>query len=196
MWELRMGLLKFYPFRLFDVMLPVLASVLIAGVFSSRRLTSVLVPARWRWSLFGLAFLTGLVLNAGLGSINRMAPQQERDWLAACQWLRENTAEDALVYSPKDGWAFKWFAQRPEYVSRKDCPQDAAGIREWNERLNGIRDWGEDYLLPGGGYSREDTHRLSGETEIDYIVSRRFGPFDAPVVFESETYRIYRIARE
>ena len=196
MWEFRMGLLKYYPFRLFDVVLPVFVSFLVAGVFSSDRLTSVLVPARWRWSLFAAASMTGLFLNAGFGSINRMATQQERDWLAACQWLRENTAEDALVYSPKDGWAFKWFAQRPEYVSRKDCPQDAAGIREWNERLNGIRDWGEDYLLPQGGYSREDTHRLSEETGITYIVSRRFGPFDVPVVFESETYRIYRIAAD
>lgn len=196
MWEFRMALLKFYPFRLFDVMLPVLASILLTGVFSSCRLASILVPGRLRWGLFAGGFVVALWLNAGHGSINRMAPRQERDWLAACHWLRENTAEDALVYSPKEGWAFKWFAERPEYVSRKDCPQDAAGIKAWNERLNGMQRWGEQHLQPGGGYSREDAHQLSDETGITYVVSRRFGPFNVPIVFESQTYRIYRIARE
>lgn len=196
LWELRMALLKFYPFRLFDVMLPLFTSILVAGLFSTRRLSSLLVPGRARWSLLACGFVAALCLNARLGSINHMTSEQERDWLATCTWVRDNTASDALVYSPKEGWAFKWFAQRPEYVSRKDCPQDAAGIREWNTRLNAIRDWGQasENYRPEGGYSRTAAHALSKRTGIIYIVSRRFGPFDAPVVFDSPTYRVYCIA--
>ena len=38
-------------------------------------------------------------------------------------------------------WAFKWYAQRAEYVSYKDCPQDGPGIVEWNNRLLYLADW-------------------------------------------------------
>ena len=196
LWEVRIALLKFYPFRLFDVMLPLLTSILVAGQFSSRRLASVLVPGRLRWGLLTSGLLIALWLNAGLGSINYMTSRQQRDWLAACQWLQANAPADALIYTPKDGWAFKWFAQRAEYVARKDCPQDAAGIREWNTRLNAMSEWGQapENYRPDGGYSRESAQALSKQTGITYILSRRFGPFDVPVVFNSPTYRIYYIA--
>ena len=65
-----------------------------------------------------------------------MSESQLRDWRDVCRWIRENTPEDTVVWTPRGSWAFKWYAERAEYVSRKDCPQDAAGILEWNDRMN------------------------------------------------------------
>lgn len=37
------------------------------------------------------------------------------------------SATNALILTPRKS-AFKWMAERAEYVCYKDCPQDAAGI--------------------------------------------------------------------
>lgn len=188
----RMKLLKFYPFRLFDALLPLLVGLQAAGLFSRRRLSSVLVPARVRRTVLFATFLGALWLNAGWGSINRMNPRQESDWRAACEWIRCETPPASLFLTPDESWAFKWFAQRPEFVARKDCPQDARGIIEWNRRLNFIRKWGQENLPPTG-YTAQQAQDLSAETGITHILSRRFGPFDLPVVYRNSTYRIYEI---
>ncbi|MDA1161862.1 MAG: hypothetical protein O3B13_02045 [Planctomycetota bacterium] len=191
-YVLRMNLLKFYPFRLFDVGLPILVSIHLAYLLSDRRLLSVLLPAGSRVIITGVCFGVALYLNAGLGSIDRMTDIQRADWLDVCGWLKENSTQDALVLTPKESRAFKWFAERPEYVAFKDCPQDAAGIVEWNRRLRFLRDWGQDNWN-GRSYSAAVTHELHETTGITHIVSKRFGPFDVPIVYRNSTYRIYRI---
>lgn len=63
-------------------------------------------------------------------------PPRYRDWLAACQWIKENTPKDSLWLTPKHQQSFKWYAQRAEVVSWKDVPQDNASIIEWYRRLD------------------------------------------------------------
>lgn len=188
-YDLRSGLLKFYPFRLVDVLLPVLVAILLARHVTSR--LDHLHPRAIRISLV-TAIVVSLWLANGRGSVNRMSPQQQADWIEACQWIRDNTDEDSLVHTPRQTWAFKWFAQRAEYVALKDCPQDVAGIIEWNKRLNGIGDWAiENYA--DGIYSREETAALHQEKGITHLLVRRLGPFEANPDFRNSTYRIYRI---
>ncbi|MBI1311794.1 hypothetical protein GC176_10925 [bacterium] len=194
-YEIRMKLLKFYPFRLFDALLPLLVALQVASLLSRQRLTSVLVPRKLRAVGLAATYVTALLLNAGWGSVHRLNPQQEADWRSACDWIRQNTPRDVLFLTPDESWAFKWFAQRPEYVARKDCPQDAAGIIEWNRRLNFIQKWGQENLTPNG-YTARQAQTLSDETGITHILSRRFGPFDLPVVYQNETYRVYGIPIE
>lgn len=57
------------------------------------------------------------------------------DWLAVCEWIRENTPPDSLWLTPKYQQSFKWHAQRAEVVSWKDVPQDNASVIEWYHRM-------------------------------------------------------------
>src|SRR6185295_11471036 len=66
---------------------------------------------------------------------------QRGDWLDACRWIDQHLPAEALVHTPHKEWSFKWDAHRAEYVAFKDCPQDAAGIVEWNTRLNYTKNW-------------------------------------------------------
>jgi hypothetical protein len=191
-YELRMNLLKFYPFRMFDVALPILVSIQIAMLLSERRLLCVLLPAKSRTMIVTVCFCAAMYLNAGRGSIDRMTDAQRADWRDACGWLREHAPHDSLFLTPKESRSFKWFAERPEYVAFKDCPQDAAGIVEWNNRLRFLKKWGEDNWN-GQTYSADVTRKLHAETGITHIVSRRWGPFEAPIIYQNATFRIYQI---
>jgi hypothetical protein len=191
-FRLRMNLLKFYPFRLFDALLPLLVALQIASLFSRQRLAGVLVPRRLQLGVVTGAFGTALLLNAGWGSVNRLNARQEADWREACAWIRSNVAEESLFLTPNESWGFKWFAERSEFVARKDCPQDSVGMVEWNRRLNFIEKWGQENMTPTG-YTRQQARSLSNKTGVTHILSRRFGPFDLPILFQNETYRIYEI---
>jgi hypothetical protein len=61
-------------------------------------------------------------------------PQRFQEWLAVCEWIRENSPADSLWLTPKHQQTFKWYAQRAEVVSWKDVPQDNASIIEWYRR--------------------------------------------------------------
>ncbi len=79
------------------------------------------------------------------------------DWLAVCQWIRENTPSDSLWLTPKYQQSFKWHAQRAEVVCWKDVPQDNASVIEWYHRIEqcappraddgSITDWTTEELL-------------------------------------------------
>ena len=191
-YEFRMNLLKFYPFRLFDVTLPILVSIQVAMLLSERRLLCVLLPARSRTLIVGVCFCSAMYLNAGRGSIDRMTDAQRADWRDVCGWLKEHAPHDSLFLTPKESRTFRWFAERPEYVAFKDCPQDAAGIVEWNRRLRFLKKWGQDNWT-GQSYSAAVTQKLHETTGITHIVSRRFGPFEVPVIYRNATFRVYQI---
>lgn len=191
-YEFRMNLLKFYPFRLFDVVLPVLVSIQTAILLGDHRLLSVLLPRKSRAIIAAVCFAVALYLNAGRGSIDRMTDAQRNDWVDLCIWVKENTPTNALILTPKESRSFKWFAERPEYVAFKDCPQDAAGIVEWNNRLKFLKKWGESNWN-GTSYSAAVTSQLHETTGITHLVSSRWGPFEAPVVYQNGTYQIYQL---
>ncbi len=92
-------------------------------------------------------------------SVGRNAIDTERyvDWLAVCQWIRENSPSDSFWLTPKYQQSFKWHAQRAEVVCWKDVPQDNASVIEWYHRIQNcapprdrsgrIRDWTTEELI-------------------------------------------------
>ena len=62
----------------------------------------------------------------------------ERHFLACCQWIRLHTPGDAVIITPVRQQTFKWNALRGEVVTRKDMPQDAAGLVKWYERQEAL----------------------------------------------------------
>jgi hypothetical protein len=188
-YALRWKLLKFYPFRLFDAMLPIAVAIAVAGV--GQRL--VRKRPRWArplvWACLAAPFLVAVSSEAS-DARPPMSPAALRDWIAACRWIEKNTPPDALVMTPpQESWAFKWFAQRAEFVSYKDCPQDGPGILAWNKRMLEIREWAERRFE--GGYSQADAAELRDRYGITHIVAARLGPFAFEPVFRNGAFRIY-----
>ena len=190
----RLVFLKLYPFRLADVAVPF--SVAVAAV---AYLDDWLKSGELRRGVRLVVHL-GLVGALALAVVipgrdqnpSRMSPEMSANWLEACRWVNENTPREALIYAHREQWAVKWYAERPEYVNHKDCPQDAAGILEWYRRRRRIGSWIQESAADGS-ISSEDLAALEKETGIEYLIVRRLGPIDERAVYRNETFRIYRL---
>ncbi len=181
-WRYR--LLKFYPFRLADVLLPAAAAITLAGLAARGlgdgpppKLSLAPYAKERNWLIFAGLLAFSLTYPAVDRNPSRMSESQLADWKDVCRWIRENTPQDAVVWTPRGSWAFKWYAQRAEYVCRKDCPQNAAGIIEWNDRMNdGIAE------------------ALRNDAHLSYVILQK-GTMPIEPVYQNGTYRVYDLAR-
>jgi hypothetical protein len=199
-WQWRAALLKFYPFRCFDGLLPItlafLQSVLLqlwtdSDAFLKSTVARMAHQKSIRVSLLIAAFAVPCLLGWRYREVSPAGYTRAQflEWRQACDWLRENTPRDALILTPRESFAFKWFAERAEYVCYKDCPQDAVGILEWNSRLWLLHDWTE--ASSGDGlYGDDDLTRIWQLTECDYLLTRTLGPFESTPVWSGKEWKI------
>ncbi len=213
----RAALLKFYPFRLADVLVPLAASVLVVGwwerIMASeaigdrglraandadtgglcpplRKTNAGLMPTS---GLCAVLFVLALARAHSVVETNRYSGELRADWIDACQWIDGHLPSDALVQAPHNGWAFKWFAGRAEYVAFKDCPQDAAGIVEWNRRLIFLKQWYENQYVDQF-YSADELRGLRRQTGITHLLTDRLGPLELEPVYRNETLQVYDLS--
>jgi len=190
-WQWRAALLKFYPFRTFDAMLPIVAAIFVALklqhrlTFTSKKVVSVVVIV-----FCGLAFVPA-ALHREITPPGYTA-DQFTEWQTVCEWIRAETPDTALFLTPRESFAFKWFAERAEYVCYKDCPQDAVGILEWNRRLWWLHDWTLKSSTDGV-YDRYDLEELRAKTDCDFILTRMLGPFNVAPVWQGKHWQIIKI---
>ncbi|MEZ5939881.1 MAG: DUF6798 domain-containing protein [Planctomycetaceae bacterium] len=194
---LRVKLLKFYPFRLADLLVP------IAVAFEGVAYLSKFPPSVWT-RLPGRIQTPTLIVGAfGLMAVSAVLPgsdqnpsdmnaAQRADWIATCEWVHRNTPEDAILYATNERWAVKWFAQRSEYVNYKDCPQDAASIMEWHRRRWVIADW-QTMAFDDWRVTPQELQTLHEETGITHLIVSRMGPFLIDPVFEQGDFKVYAI---
>jgi hypothetical protein len=180
----RAVLLKFYPFRLADVLVPLAVSVSIVLPLHPR------ISTLFKYVIYGALFTFALVRSHGMQDSNRYANELRDDWIQACQWVDQHLPADALVQSPHNGWAFKWFAHRAEYVAFKDCPQDAAGIVEWNRRLNFLKKWFDEHYSDEF-YSADELRDLRRQTKITHILTDRLGPIELQPIYHNDNFDVY-----
>jgi hypothetical protein len=146
------------------------------------------------WAARGalLAALAFGLWNATATQFRPHVPEERlADWRAACAWIRDETPRDALFLTPRTQWSFRWFAQRADYVNWKDCPQDAAGIVEWNNRLKQRSRWVNDEW--NNGYSRGATDRLHAATGVTHILAEEGEPYAVEPLYRNGSYAVYRI---
>jgi hypothetical protein len=134
--------LRYYWFRLTDFAAPLAVSL------AAVSLVYAALDMRRMWAAWGLAAviaLTGWHLSARAFArlANPIPPTDRRmadfgAWLDVCGWIQRHTEADALFLTPAANQTFKWRTGRPEVVTRKDIPQDAASIVEWFRRYRGI----------------------------------------------------------
>jgi hypothetical protein len=196
-------LLRYYWFRLTDFALPAATALYATAVIVNG------LERRRPWAPWLLAiaiFAAGWnVAHATIGRWQNPLPpadQKIRDfnaWVDACAWAAENTPEDSLFLTPRLNLTFKWRAGRPEVANRKDLPQDARSIVEWNRRIQEIYYAvieGEEQPLDSLGVLGTDRVReLAVKHGADYVLMDRGQLLSLPAVHKNEEYIIYRIDR-
>lgn len=187
MWGFRwrMGLLKFYPFRLFDLILPIAVAVSLALCASGRWCRVVWVVA---FAGFGFAAVKHQFQEPSIPWTH----EARADWKAACAWINQNTPADSLFLTPIESDSFKWFAQRAEWVNFKDCPQDAAGIVEWNGRLKWIDRWSK-AAFEDERYSNKELKDLRQKTNAEFAMVRTRVPYEADLIYSNKTFNVFRL---
>ena len=203
--ELAASLLRYYWFRLSDVFVPMgLALELVGLAYAQRNIRTWLSQC----ILLGAAMVIGIYLTMQLIARDEQArPRANRadrvanddDWRDACEWIRENTPAGAQFLTPRMPQTFKWYAQRGEVVTWKDVPQDAAGILEWRarlERIHAARDpeassrWIESLAERG----TEEVSALAAEYDTEYVLTVPEPRLALPIVFQNNSYVIYRLS--
>ncbi len=196
------GLLRFYWFRLADVMVPLAVSLFFVAIL-----------AQWHrqqhpWFMTGLAAAI-LTATFHLGDTVRfrleyLAPRADwtlprvdlDEWRQVAAWANQETPSGTVFLVPRLSQTFRWYSGRGEVVTRKDLPQDAASIVEWWERLNELE--GQDPSASAGdnlaslGSAR--LSELAAKYGADYVVTRpdpslglmRVGP-------DTETVAVYQL---
>ena len=110
-----------------------------------------------------------------------------------CRWIESQTPRDSLLVTPRESTDFKWYAQRAEFVNRKDCPQNAAGIVEWNRRLWLLQAWRQDSLETNDDYSSEDLRELNRLTSAEYLLTHQISPVATSPTHVVGKYRLYQL---
>ncbi|GIX03620.1 MAG: hypothetical protein KatS3mg113_0626 [Planctomycetaceae bacterium] len=183
----RMHGLKFYPFRLADILIPWCAMVFLIKGITARFPQSQVVPR--------LAVLSGMVVGLVILDMTAVSqPSYRRShslaWQRVCRWIREHVPRESLIITPHGLWSFKWFAERPEYVNFKDCPQDVRGIIEWNRRQLVLTRWYRE-CYRDAQYDRYELKTLREQTAADWLVVDETGPVELPPAYEDGTLKVY-----
>ncbi|MFM8951533.1 MAG: DUF6798 domain-containing protein [Planctomycetaceae bacterium] len=139
------GLMRFYWFRLADVLVPLALAATTVAVLEDDAACLRLLPVRpaaVRW-------IVAILLAADLASQSAHWPLPGREplparadikvdaesWVDVCNWVRLHAPPDARFLTPRGAASFTWRTDRPEVVSWKNSPQDARSLIEWRRRI-------------------------------------------------------------
>jgi hypothetical protein len=198
------GLLKFYWFRLSDVIVPLAAALLVV------RYAVAALGVRPR---LGQGVLAAAILVAGLHvgayALERpfpLVPKADSGrveywyWRDACRWIATpgHVPPDARFLTPLMSQTFKWYSGHSEVVNWKDIPQDPRSIVEWWDRIQDIyagpideSDTQRYESLARLGVARLE--RVGKKYRADYMIARIWPRLPLEAVYENEVYVIYRL---
>jgi len=141
-------LLRFYWFRLADVLVPLALAVAAALVVADDTILSTLLPrTAWAPSLVRAGILCLLAAELAVQSSHwplpgraHLVPRADAKvngpaWADACAWVRDHVPADACFLTPRGAASFTWRTGRREVVSWKNSPQDARSLLEWRRRI-------------------------------------------------------------
>ena len=139
------SLLRFYWFRLADVLVPFGLATAAAAVLMNDSALGVLLPARPAITRAVVAVLLCLDLAYESrhwplpGRTGLMARSDTKvdaaAWRNICEWVAANTQADACFLTPRGAASFTWWTGRREVVGWKNSPQDARSLVEWRKRF-------------------------------------------------------------
>jgi hypothetical protein len=211
-YELSAGpLLRYYWFRLADVLLP--AGAALAAVLGIHRLHGKR-PGPANWLLVAAILVAGgdlatVCYQRARLRISGSAIQERRTdlatqahWRSACEWIAANTPQDAKFITPRQQQTFKWYAGRAEVATWKDLPQDASSIVAWRRARTELYPNDIDHLRHDlAAFSDEELVALARKHGASYLLidrttsSRLIG---LPKVYpdfteENPAFAVYRV---
>lgn len=198
------GLLRFYWFRLSDVVVPLAVALLIAYGIAR------LLEKRSNWGKGTLAIAILLAgMHVGGYVVVRASPTVPKAdygrvvywrWREACAWIADSgqIPPDARFLTPLMAHTFKWYAGRSEVANWKDIPQDAQSILEWWTR---VHDLDLSQYSQVGSYMPdsiadlgvERLEQLGAKYQADYILTRGKPRLELEVVYENDVYCVYKL---
>ncbi len=194
------SLMKFYPFRLFDVFLPLTVAVLSVRWLeqwteiptdTETRSLHPRVKCRIAYAVCTAALAFALTFLPVDRRPQSFAPDVLADWIVCCRWIDQNAPDDARVLTPPYAYAFKWYGQRVEYVNYKDCPQDAESLLEWQRRYELLWNW--EVSRKQDSMSRNTILQFADHDQIDFVLAPKNEQTDLPVVHRGDYFWVYDI---
>jgi hypothetical protein len=219
--ETMAGVLRFYWFRLADVIVPLCVALLVITKIAQSLAVN---PVRGSY----LAAIVLLLCVVHLGALlydrrpgtefARYAPADAKcrvaidgapviaadDWRDVCEFFRDHPgiSPAAKVLTPRNSHSFKWHAGRPEVGTWKDIPQDAASIVAWMERMETIHA-NRDKSTPERRWSRtlaelgeSELQRVARKYGAEYVIAETQPPLKLPKVYFNRSYAVYWIRPE
>jgi len=207
-----LGLLRFYWFRLADVIVPLALATSVAAVLENDAASMRAfgpAPRSLRLATTALLVLDVAAQSAHWPLPGRPALAARADakvdpagWADMCRWVRDHAPADACFLTPRGSASFTWRTDRREVVSWKNSPQDAASLVGWRQRIT-------DCFAPRTSLAGMEQATIALGPERVRLVADRYGathaivPLDAPRLAEmpgerlhdNGIYAIYRLPR-
>ncbi len=92
--------------------------------------------------------------------------ERYKNWLKVCDWAKRNTPDTATFLTPFEQQTFNWYAHRSQVFCRKDIPQNATGILDWQRRIELFYQSGQNYQWQTDDRILE----LAKEFDFQYII--------------------------
>jgi hypothetical protein len=129
------------------------------------------------------------------------------EWIDMCHWIKENTARDAKFWIPREGYTFKWHAQRADVGVWKNIPQDAAAIVEWRRSMNdlfrfrneeGVVGWDRFLTTLLNSKTEEEIEELRQKHGFNYVLCAQSHEMPEhstlELMYENDVFALYRVS--
>jgi hypothetical protein len=199
-------LLKYYPFRFSDVIVPFIAYVIFALFIES-------LKNRYKCKILAGFTVAVVILFIGTFTIqtHRIVTDnvdlqytlESQENIELYSWIRENTKTDSTFIIPPYIDNFYFTAERAQFVSIKNVPQNEKDLGEWYRRLialNKNKDLYEELNLNTGMLYKnyfllDDTQlsRIANTYQIHYYIGRPNRAGNLTQVFSNSQWAIYSI---
>lgn len=204
------SLLRFYWFRLADVLVPFGLATAAAAVLSSDAAIGALLTVRPAV----VRAVVALLLCVDLAYESRHWPLPGRTglmarsdtkvdaapWREICDWVAANTPADACFLTPRGAASFTWWTGRREVVGWKNSSQDARSLVEWRQRF-------VDCFSRDGSFTNMERSTAALGPERLRAVAAKYGathaiiPLDVPGVdtlpftrlYANRSYAVYQL---
>ena len=201
------AVLRFYWFRLADVLVPFALAAAAAAVLEvdgGCRAAFRAPPNAVRAVAVALLVLDLAAESAHWPLPGRAVPPRADSkvdpaaWADACDWVRGHVPADACFLTPRGAASFTWRTGRREVVSWKNMPQDARSLVEWRRRIvdcfsrdGGIANMESTTAALGIDRVREIAERYAADHAIVPLASAASLPY--PRLHENSVYAVIRL---